>query len=184
MPWFVLNQTRNSVDKDGGMPASAGPQANKCTSAAALGVETKRIFIETSLAQIHPRLQSLTLLSSSSSSSCFLGVYKEREVPASTTSTRLIRGRLLDDLLMSTSTQDLDNIFHTFDMGSLRTHLPIKRKGLSKYFSGQSKSFKCLADAKCVEDLKKTDVPERKRRKYLDRRAAASNNALLFSCSS
>ena len=90
MPWFVLNQTRNSVDKDGGMPASAGPQANKCTSAAALGVETKRIFIETSLAQIHPRLQSLTLLSSSPSSSCFLGVYKEREAPASTTSTRLI----------------------------------------------------------------------------------------------
>ncbi|RRT46780.1 hypothetical protein B296_00045076 [Ensete ventricosum] len=85
---------------------------------------------------------------------------------------------------MSTSTQDLDNIFHAFDMGSLRTHLPIKRKGLSKYFSGQSKSFTCLADAKRVEDLKKTDVPESKRRKYLDRQPPPYNNALLFSCGS
>ncbi|THU43939.1 hypothetical protein C4D60_Mb02t02130 [Musa balbisiana] len=71
--------------------------------------------------------------------------------------------------MSTTSTQDLGVLHHTFDMGSLKTHLPPKRKGLSRYFSGESKSFACLADAKCIDDLKKTDVPESKRRKYLDR---------------
>ncbi|CAD5192676.1 unnamed protein product [Musa acuminata subsp. malaccensis] len=71
--------------------------------------------------------------------------------------------------MSTTATQDLDVLHHTFDMGSLKTHLPPKRKGLSRYFSGESKSFACLADAKCIDDLKKTDVPESKKRKYLDR---------------
>ncbi|KAG9451779.1 hypothetical protein H6P81_004683 [Aristolochia fimbriata] len=58
----------------------------------------------------------------------------------------------------------------TFDMGSLRSHLPQKRRGLSRYFSGKSQSFTCVTDAKCVEDLKKPDLPDaKKRKKYPER---------------
>ncbi|MQL96639.1 hypothetical protein Taro_029321 [Colocasia esculenta] len=60
---------------------------------------------------------------------------------------------------------------NAFEMISLMNHLPHKRKGLSTYFSGKSRSFKCMADAKCVDDLKKEEVPEAKRRKYTDRRS-------------
>lgn len=45
-----------------------------------------------------------------------------------------------------------------------------RRKGLSNYFSGKSRSFSCLGDAKCVDDLKKEEIPGAKKRKYLDRR--------------
>ncbi|XP_059653751.1 protein OXIDATIVE STRESS 3 LIKE 4-like [Cornus florida] len=52
----------------------------------------------------------------------------------------------------------------TFDMGALRTNLPQKR-GLSRYYSGKSKTFRCIADAHCMEDLKKQEHHEAKRRK-------------------
>ncbi|OMO75589.1 hypothetical protein COLO4_25993 [Corchorus olitorius] len=51
-----------------------------------------------------------------------------------------------------------------FDMGALRSNLPQKR-GLSRYYSGKSRSFTCIADVRCVEDLKKQEHPEAKKRK-------------------
>ncbi|WOL03774.1 hypothetical protein Cni_G12494 [Canna indica] len=74
------------------------------------------------------------------------------------------------------STTSSDDLGNAFDMGSLKTHLPKKRKGLSKYFAGESKSFTCIADAKSVDDLEKMGVPERKRRKYSERRGATCHS--------
>ncbi|XP_057966171.1 protein OXIDATIVE STRESS 3 LIKE 1-like [Malania oleifera] len=55
-----------------------------------------------------------------------------------------------------------------FDMGALRTNLPQKR-GLSRYYSGKARSFTCITDAQCLEDLKKRENPEaKKRKKVLD----------------
>ncbi|CAA7404063.1 unnamed protein product [Spirodela intermedia] len=58
-----------------------------------------------------------------------------------------------------------------FDMISLSAHLPRKRNGLSLHFSGKSRSFTSIAEAKSVGDLKKPEIPEAKRRKYVDREA-------------
>ncbi|XWS54949.1 hypothetical protein CRYUN_Cryun10bG0133400 [Craigia yunnanensis] len=53
-----------------------------------------------------------------------------------------------------------------FDMGALRSHLPQKR-GLSRYYSGKARSFACIADVRCVEDLKKQEhLDAKKRKKY------------------
>ncbi|KAJ8763362.1 hypothetical protein K2173_002245 [Erythroxylum novogranatense] len=52
----------------------------------------------------------------------------------------------------------------SFDMNSLRTNLPQKR-GLSRYYSGKSRSFTCMADVHCLEDLKKPERPDAKKRK-------------------
>ncbi|KAK9691049.1 hypothetical protein RND81_09G172500 [Saponaria officinalis] len=55
-----------------------------------------------------------------------------------------------------------------FDMDELLTNLPQKR-GLSRYYSGKSRSFMCLADVHTLEDLKKQDHREpKKRRNYRD----------------
>nr|XP_048336332.1 protein OXIDATIVE STRESS 3 LIKE 2-like [Ziziphus jujuba var. spinosa] len=63
-----------------------------------------------------------------------------------------------------------DLTMRTFDMGSLRTNLPLKR-GLSRYYSGKSRSFTCMADVHCLEDLKKPEHPDaKKRKKYSDRK--------------
>ncbi|KAB2094979.1 hypothetical protein ERO13_A01G004200v2 [Gossypium hirsutum] len=51
-----------------------------------------------------------------------------------------------------------------FDMGSLRNNLPQKR-GLSMYYSGKSQSFACILDVRNVEDLKKQEHPNAKKRK-------------------
>ncbi|EOX97931.1 Uncharacterized protein TCM_006830 [Theobroma cacao] len=51
-----------------------------------------------------------------------------------------------------------------FDMGALRSNLPQKR-GLSRYYSGKARSFACIADVRCVEDLKKQEHPDAKKRK-------------------
>uniref|UniRef100_A0A2C9W0Y0 Uncharacterized protein n=1 Tax=Manihot esculenta TaxID=3983 RepID=A0A2C9W0Y0_MANES len=57
-----------------------------------------------------------------------------------------------------------------FNMGSLRNNLP-KKRGLSRYYSGKSKSFTCMADVQCLEDLKKKEHPDaKKRKKYSERR--------------
>ncbi|ONK78030.1 uncharacterized protein A4U43_C02F13460 [Asparagus officinalis] len=61
--------------------------------------------------------------------------------------------------------KDLEGL-STFNMRSLSVHLPQKRKGLSKYFSGKARSFATLSDAKCIDDLQKAELPEAKRRKY------------------
>ncbi|KFK30494.1 hypothetical protein AALP_AA7G268800 [Arabis alpina] len=42
----------------------------------------------------------------------------------------------------------------TFDMGELRTNLP-KKRGLSRYYSGKARSYACISDVKCLEDLMK-----------------------------
>ncbi|KAJ9132830.1 hypothetical protein P3X46_033659 [Hevea brasiliensis] len=56
-----------------------------------------------------------------------------------------------------------------FDMDSLRNNLP-KKRGLSRYYSGKSRSFTCMADVQCVEDLKKKEHPDaKKRKKYSER---------------
>ncbi|KAB2635576.1 hypothetical protein D8674_026110 [Pyrus ussuriensis x Pyrus communis] len=52
-----------------------------------------------------------------------------------------------------------------FDMGALRTGLPQNRRGLSRYYSGKSRSFTCMADVRSVEDLKKPENPDAKKRK-------------------
>ncbi|XAR59582.1 hypothetical protein NMG60_11015467 [Bertholletia excelsa] len=55
----------------------------------------------------------------------------------------------------------------TFDMDALRVNLPQKR-GLSRFYSGKSRSFACIADARCLDDLKKEERPK-KRRKTVDK---------------
>ncbi|KAF5448867.1 hypothetical protein F2P56_029364 [Juglans regia] len=58
----------------------------------------------------------------------------------------------------------------TFDMDALKTNLPQKR-GLSRYYSGKSRTFTCMADVRCLEDLKKPEHPEaKKRKKYSERK--------------
>ncbi|KAJ7967278.1 Oxidative stress 3 [Quillaja saponaria] len=66
--------------------------------------------------------------------------------------------------------QEIENM-RLFDMGSLRKNLPQNRRGLSRYYSGKARSFTCVADAQCVEDLKKPEHPDaKKRKKYLDQK--------------
>ncbi|KAM6554806.1 hypothetical protein CsatB_015568 [Cannabis sativa] len=71
-------------------------------------------------------------------------------------------------------------IMNTFDMGALRTNLPMNKRGLSRYYSGKSRSFTCMADVQCLEDLKKPEhIPDaKKRKKYSDQRTklATSTN--------
>ncbi|KAI5592221.1 hypothetical protein BDE02_04G137300 [Populus trichocarpa] len=55
-------------------------------------------------------------------------------------------------------------------MDALRANLPQKR-GLSRYYSGKARSFTCIADVRCLEDLKKPERPDpKKRKKYSDRK--------------
>ncbi|WCJ40933.1 hypothetical protein M5689_021829 [Euphorbia peplus] len=46
----------------------------------------------------------------------------------------------------------------SFDMNSLRNNLP-KKRGLSRYYSGKARSFNCMEDVRCLEDLKKKKKP-------------------------
>ncbi|KAJ6707915.1 hypothetical protein OIU85_028211 [Salix viminalis] len=58
----------------------------------------------------------------------------------------------------------------TFDMDALRANLP-QKKGLSRYYSGKSRSFTRMADVQCLEDLKKPERPgPKKRKKFSDRK--------------
>uniref|UniRef100_A0A2N9IZZ0 Uncharacterized protein n=1 Tax=Fagus sylvatica TaxID=28930 RepID=A0A2N9IZZ0_FAGSY len=66
--------------------------------------------------------------------------------------------------------KDADNM-RSFDMDALRTNLPQNRRGLSRYYSGKSRSFTCMTEVHCVEDLKKQEHPDaKKRKKYSDRK--------------
>ncbi|KAE8008560.1 hypothetical protein FH972_005059 [Carpinus fangiana] len=59
----------------------------------------------------------------------------------------------------------------TFDMDALVTNLPQNRRGLSRYYSGKSRTFTSMADVGCLEDLKKQEHPDaKKRKKYSDRK--------------
>ncbi|EXC17231.1 hypothetical protein L484_027415 [Morus notabilis] len=71
----------------------------------------------------------------------------------------------------------------SFDMGSLRTNLPMKR-GLSRYYSGKSRSFTCMADVHNVEDLKKPEHPQdaKKRKKYSERNKELLNVIPPYPC--
>ncbi|KAI5592220.1 hypothetical protein BDE02_04G137300 [Populus trichocarpa] len=62
-------------------------------------------------------------------------------------------------------------------MDALRANLPqngelfLNRRGLSRYYSGKARSFTCIADVRCLEDLKKPERPDpKKRKKYSDRK--------------
>ncbi|KAI9106865.1 hypothetical protein K1719_022393 [Acacia pycnantha] len=48
------------------------------------------------------------------------------------------------------------------DFSEMLAQLPIKR-GLSKFYKGKSRAFTSLSDVKCVEDLAKRQIPQRKR---------------------
>ncbi|KAK4562629.1 hypothetical protein RGQ29_005225 [Quercus rubra] len=64
--------------------------------------------------------------------------------------------------------KETDNM-RAFDMDALRTNLPQKR-GLSRFYSGKSRSFTCMEDVHCLEDLKKQEHQDaKKRKKYSDR---------------
>ncbi|KAA8536074.1 hypothetical protein F0562_028552 [Nyssa sinensis] len=65
--------------------------------------------------------------------------------------------------------KESDNM-RTFDMGALRINLPQNRRGLSRYYSGKARSFACIGDVRCLEDLKKQEHPDAKKRKKLSDR--------------
>eukprot|EP00250_Pteridium_aquilinum_P007584 c17260_g1_i1 orf=432-1376(+) len=71
----------------------------------------------------------------------------------------------------SCSSEDVSEVQSSYkgplaNMCSLEDALPRKR-GLSGFFAGKSKSFGCLADAASVEDLAKPENVYAKRRKYI-----------------
>ncbi|KAL6845597.1 hypothetical protein ACP4OV_025092 [Aristida adscensionis] len=45
-----------------------------------------------------------------------------------------------------------------YDMSSMMAQLPVK-KGLSKYYDGKSQSFACMSEVRCLEDLRKKEIP-------------------------
>uniref|UniRef100_A0A7N0SZ93 Uncharacterized protein n=1 Tax=Kalanchoe fedtschenkoi TaxID=63787 RepID=A0A7N0SZ93_KALFE len=67
-----------------------------------------------------------------------------------------------------------------FDMDSLKISLPQKR-GLSRYYSGKARSFSSLADAQCLEDLKKIE-PQAKRRKMYRHKPDREESGQIPSC--
>ncbi|KOM42311.1 hypothetical protein LR48_Vigan04g250900 [Vigna angularis] len=62
------------------------------------------------------------------------------------------------------------------NMGSLGTSFPQKR-GLSRYYSGKSRSFVCMEDVHSVEDLKKPEHSDAKKRKKRSQRKELLNLA-------
>ncbi|XVF67761.1 hypothetical protein PTKIN_Ptkin10aG0148100 [Pterospermum kingtungense] len=59
---------------------------------------------------------------------------------------------------------DNQSEMRAFDMGALRSNLPQNRRGLSRYYTGKARSFACIADVRCVEDLKKQEHGDAKKR--------------------
>ncbi|GMH13400.1 hypothetical protein Nepgr_015241 [Nepenthes gracilis] len=62
---------------------------------------------------------------------------------------------------------DEDEVQSALSMGSLEDSLPIKRRGLSNYYAGRSKSFGNLAEVKSIKDIEKAENPFNKRRRTL-----------------
>ncbi|KAG6502979.1 hypothetical protein ZIOFF_035268 [Zingiber officinale] len=80
-------------------------------------------------------------------------------------------------ILLSTSSDLVDDVTNSspssssmssFDLSSLslEAKLPVKR-GLYRFFEGKSKSFRCLPEVRCIEDLAKLVTPSRKRSRHL-----------------
>ncbi|KAL6851614.1 hypothetical protein ACP4OV_020178 [Aristida adscensionis] len=46
-----------------------------------------------------------------------------------------------------------------YDMSSMASQLPAKKKGLSRYYEGRSQSFACMSEVRSLEDLRKKDNP-------------------------
>ncbi|CAG7898969.1 unnamed protein product [Brassica rapa] len=76
-----------------------------------------------------------------------------------------------------------------FDMGELRNNLP-KKRGLSRFYSGKARSYVCIFDVKCLEDLKKPtqlldidddDVAYTKRKKKNKQSSSSSFSAAVNS---
>ncbi|GMN55724.1 hypothetical protein TIFTF001_024852 [Ficus carica] len=67
----------------------------------------------------------------------------------------------------------------SFDMSTLKTNLPLNRKGLSRYYSGKSRSFTCMEEVHSVEDLKKLEHSDaKKRKKYSERNKELLDNVI------
>ncbi|CAN8328802.1 unnamed protein product [Cochlearia groenlandica] len=75
-----------------------------------------------------------------------------------------------------------------FDMEELRINLPKNRRGLSRYYAEKARSFACVLDVKCLEDLKKPtheplddddddddDDANKKRRRKKNRQSSSSS---------
>ncbi|KAF9619392.1 hypothetical protein IFM89_006579 [Coptis chinensis] len=75
---------------------------------------------------------------------------------------------MVSDMCLENPKKEITEVSN-FDMGALSACLPKKRKGLSTYYTGKSQSFTSLADVHCLEDLKKPEIPQAKKRKYLRR---------------
>ncbi|KAI5577337.1 hypothetical protein BDE02_09G105800 [Populus trichocarpa] len=95
------------------------------------------------------------------SPNCFS--YKKPKLPLRNNASLAARALSLS-LKMENQTEQVP-----FDMDALRANLPQKRGGLSRYYSGKARSFTCIADVRCLEDLKKPERPDpKKRQKYSD----------------
>ncbi|KAL4033967.1 hypothetical protein IC575_007085 [Cucumis melo] len=71
-----------------------------------------------------------------------------------------------DDESVSSTGRDSEEVQSKLSIRSLEESLPIKR-GLSSHFSGKSKSFANLAEAKSVKDIEKPENSLNKRRRIL-----------------
>ncbi|GFZ20516.1 hypothetical protein Acr_28g0012210 [Actinidia rufa] len=63
--------------------------------------------------------------------------------------------------------KETDNL-RNFNMDALQTNLPQNRRGLSRYYSGKARSFICMDEVRCLEDLKKQEH-SKKRKKHSER---------------
>ncbi|KAL6620559.1 hypothetical protein ACP70R_035698 [Stipagrostis hirtigluma subsp. patula] len=64
-----------------------------------------------------------------------------------------------------------------YDMSSMASDLPAKKKGLSRYYEGRSQSFACMSEVRSLEDLRKKDNPYKQRIKSCKSYAALGGMA-------
>ncbi|KAF7127538.1 hypothetical protein RHSIM_Rhsim11G0180600 [Rhododendron simsii] len=66
--------------------------------------------------------------------------------------------------------KETERNMRSFDMDMQKTDLTQNWRGLSRYYSGKARSFVCMAEVRCVEDLKKQEHPQsQKRKKHSER---------------
>ncbi|KAG6506358.1 hypothetical protein ZIOFF_031681 [Zingiber officinale] len=89
----------------------------------------------------------------------------DRRSESSCDSNDILSSNLTDDATYSSPSS---SSLPSFDMSSLSLSLeakiPVKR-GLSRFYEGKSKSFRCLSEVRCIEDLAKQETPSGKRLK-------------------
>ncbi|KAG6502978.1 hypothetical protein ZIOFF_035267 [Zingiber officinale] len=89
----------------------------------------------------------------------------DRRSESSCDSNDILLSNLADD---ATYSSPCSSSLPSFDMSSLSVSLeakiPVKR-GLSRFYEGKSKSFRCLSEVRCIEDLAKQETPSGKRLK-------------------